>query len=58
MSVCFARPRVAVLGTGDELVFVDQTPGPSQIRDSNTHMLIALLTRLGCDVANVENAAR
>jgi molybdopterin molybdotransferase len=53
--VCFARPRVAVLGTGDELVSVDQTPGPSQIRDSNTHMLVALLRQLGCEVAGVEN---
>lgn len=52
---CFARPRVAVLGTGDELVSVDRIPGPSQIRDSNTHMLVALLGQLGCEVAEVGN---
>src|SRR5439155_15229638 len=33
------RPRVAVLATGDELVPVDQTPGPGQIRNSNEMML-------------------
>ncbi len=53
MVSCHARPRVAVLGTGDELVPVEQVPGPSQIRDSNTHMLVALLTRLGCQVVHV-----
>ncbi len=35
------RPRVAVLATGDELVPVDQTPGPGQIRNSNESMLTA-----------------
>lgn len=53
---CFARPRVAVLGTGDELVPVHQDPGPWQIRDSNTPMLVALLQRLGCEVADVATA--
>ena len=44
----FAAPRVAVLGTGDELVPVRATPGPAQIRNSNNVMLVALLERLGC----------
>ncbi len=39
------RPRVAVLATGDELVPVDQTPGPGQIRNSNETMLCAQLRR-------------
>ncbi|MBL8849068.1 MAG: molybdopterin molybdotransferase MoeA [Planctomycetaceae bacterium] len=43
-------PRVAVLATGDELVPVDQTPGPGQIRNSNETMLRAQLGRAGCDV--------
>jgi len=34
-------PRVAVLATGDELVPIDATPGPGQIRNSNETMLIA-----------------
>ncbi len=37
------RPRAAVLATGDELVRVDETPGPGQIRNSNEPMLVAQL---------------
>jgi len=51
------RVRVAVLATGDELVQVDEFPGGSQIRNSNTPMLVALLRRLGCDVADLGIAA-
>lgn len=43
------RPRVAVLSTGDELVEIDQTPGPGQIRDSNSHSLTALVYKYGGD---------
>ncbi|HLL75293.1 MAG TPA: gephyrin-like molybdotransferase Glp [Pyrinomonadaceae bacterium] len=34
-----ARPRVAVLATGTELVAVGEQPGPDQIRDSNSYSL-------------------
>jgi molybdopterin molybdotransferase len=43
----FARPRVAILGTGDELVAVEAAPGPAQIRDSNRYCLAALIERAG-----------
>lgn len=43
------RPRVAVLATGDELVPVDRTPGPGQIRNSNEAMLCAQLRRAGAE---------
>ena len=46
----FARPVVSVLTTGDELVDIAATPTGAQIRNSNLAMLVALLTRLGCDV--------
>jgi molybdopterin molybdotransferase len=49
----FAAPRVAVLATGDELVPGDQQPGPAQIRNSNTPMLLSLLRRLGCEVVDL-----
>ena len=45
----FARPRVAILTTGDELVQVGATPGPGQIRNSNAPMLAALVTQAGGD---------
>ena len=51
--LCYARPRVAVLSTGDEIVPADQAPGPAQIRNSNSPMLIALLTKLGCEVIDL-----
>src|SRR5262249_1361726 len=49
----FARPRVAVLSTGDELVPIDAKPGPAQIRNSNNIMLVALLKRFGCDAMDL-----
>jgi len=41
----FQRPRTTVMTTGDELVGVEDTPGPGQIRDSNRRTLMALLER-------------
>lgn len=41
------RPTIAVLATGDELVPVDQTPGPGQIRNTNEPMLAAQITACG-----------
>ena len=41
------RPRVAIVSTGDELVRPDQTPGPGQIRDINTHTISALVSKCG-----------
>ena len=38
------RPTVSILTTGNELVSVDQHPGPGQIRDSNGPMLTAAVT--------------
>ncbi len=43
----FRRPRVAVLATGDELVPVHTSPGPSQIRNSNLHSLAAQIELAG-----------
>ncbi len=43
----FARPRVAILTTGDELVAVDAEPGPGHIRNSNAPMLAALVAAAG-----------
>lgn len=43
----FARPRVAILATGDEIVAVDAVPAPHQIRNSNAWSLAAQVERAG-----------
>jgi molybdopterin molybdotransferase len=42
-------PRVAVLPTGNEIVPVDQQPGPGQIRNSNGPMLLAAARQAGAE---------
>jgi molybdopterin molybdotransferase len=43
----FKRPRVAVLTTGDEIVDVNVTPGPTQIRNSNSYSLAVQIQQAG-----------
>jgi molybdopterin molybdotransferase len=45
--VVFARPRAAIITTGDELVELDETPRPIQIRNSNRHSIAAQVLRAG-----------
>jgi molybdopterin molybdotransferase len=45
----FRKPRVAILSTGDELVAIDTTPGPTQIRNSNSYSLAAQVHDAGGD---------
>ena len=40
----YRRPKVAILATGDELVEIDRRPVGAQIRNSNQHLLAALIT--------------
>jgi molybdopterin molybdotransferase len=47
MVMVHRRPRVAILATGDELVAVDETPGPGQIRNSNNYTVAAGVLRYG-----------
>ena len=42
-------PRVIVVSTGDELVEVDETPQPYQIRRSNNYSICALLRPFGIE---------
>lgn len=46
----YRRPKVAVLGTGDELVPPGSTPGPGEIVYSNGFALVALARRAGAEV--------
>ncbi len=43
----FARPRVAILPTGDEIVPIESVPAPGQIRNSNGPMLAAMAAAAG-----------
>lgn len=41
------RPQVAILGTGDEVIDVDQPLAPGKIRNSNSYLLEAAVQRAG-----------
>jgi molybdopterin molybdotransferase len=47
------RIRVAVFSTGNELVSPGSPRLPAQLFDSNRFMLMAMLARLGCEVADL-----
>jgi molybdopterin molybdotransferase len=47
------RPVVAILSTGDELVPIDEAPGPASIPDSNGESLAAQARELGVDVVRL-----
>ena len=41
------QPSIAILATGDEILELDETPQPHQIRNSNSYMLAALVRSAG-----------
>ena len=43
----YRQPKVAIISTGDELVEPDETPGVTQIRNSNAWQLIAQVKKAG-----------
>jgi molybdopterin molybdotransferase len=43
----YARPRVAILATGDELVEIEESPLPYQVRNSNACALAVQVARAG-----------
>ncbi|HEX2249193.1 MAG TPA: gephyrin-like molybdotransferase Glp [Gemmatimonadales bacterium] len=52
----YRRPRVAILGSGDEVVDVDQTEdilAGRKIASSNTHTLVALVRQAGGEPVNL-----
>lgn len=51
-----ARPRVALVSTGDELVPPGNRASTGQIYESNSYMLRALLQRAGAEVVHFERA--
>ena len=55
--LCAAKPRVAILSTGDEVVPVQDAPGSFQIRNSNSVSLSAQATLAGGEPVLLGNAA-
>ena len=47
--VVVLRPRAGILSTGDEVVPVEDTPGPGQVRNVNSHVLAAQVEAAGAE---------
>jgi molybdopterin molybdotransferase len=54
---CAAKPRIAILSTGDEVVAIDQPPGAFQIRNSNSVSLAAQVRLAGGEPILLGNAS-
>lgn len=52
-TAVFARLRVALLSTGDEVVETGRPLPPGKLYDSNRHMLCALLSGMGAEVTDL-----
>jgi molybdopterin molybdotransferase len=51
-----ARPKAAIISTGNELVPFRQSPAPGKLRNSSQPMLAALLQCMGADVVSIQTA--
>ncbi len=49
----FDRPRVGIIGTGNELIPVDEPLSPGKIRDSNSYALTAQTRAVGAPVERI-----
>ena len=54
--LCYQKPRVAILSTGDEIVPITETPGPFHIRNSNGISLGAQVHLAGGEPVFLGNA--
>jgi molybdopterin molybdotransferase len=43
----YRKPRVVILSSGDEIVAIDQKPGPGQVRDANAYLAAAQVQAWG-----------
>lgn len=46
-ATVFKKAIIGIISTGDEIVPVNETPGPGQIRDINTYTLLGLVQQMG-----------
>ncbi len=49
----YRRPRCGIISTGDELVPVESTPRPGQIRDVNSHTLACMARQAGAQARSL-----
>ncbi len=49
-ATVYAKLRVAILATGDELVEPGQIAGPGKIYNSNRYLVAGILAEIGCEV--------
>lgn len=52
----WARPRIGILSTGDEVINAAETPGPLQIRNGNSFSLAAQVESAGAEPVLLGNA--
>lgn len=52
----WARPRIGILSTGDEVINAAETPGPLQIRNGNSFSLAAQVESAGAEAVSLGNA--
>lgn len=52
----WARPRIGILSTGDEVINAAETPGPLQIRNGNSFSLTAQVESAGAEAVLLGNA--
>ena len=50
-----AKPKIAILSTGDELVPAGSEINSGQIYESNSHAISALVERMGCEAIRLES---
>lgn len=49
----FKRPKVGIISTGDEVIPIDQSPEPGQVRDINSYTLSAFCSQAGAVPVNM-----
>lgn len=49
----YKKPKVAIISTGDEVIPIDQSPKPGQVRDINSYTLSAFCSQAGAIPLNL-----